>query len=322
MSPAPTDGQRYLRRLLSPSEETVEEHLTEIATGRGWRIYTGVKLTAVVDPMPPGIGPRDWYDTATRQHLDFVVTDEGRAPLFAVELDDPTHHRPDAIRRDRIKDAVLEAADLEVLRIETRHLNRLTDGRSLVEYLVDARDFTAAYEDAQDQGLITRDEWPDYRLLISTGPHGISFDNDLAMEARKATFLAHRAGKTTAMYPGCGNFYWKDGWAEGWAWLEVQAERFLFADVKLRSYRFRCSVGPGELAEDLAVAAIGRDLQRFLAGTALLLPTSELTKKFHHIAQRRDEVDPEVTFFPFGERTEKTHICAWPPSCSVLHPPP
>ena len=319
MSAGEPKPRNYVRRLLSRPEEKVEEHLNQIASGRGWRIYAGVKLTAVVDPKPPGVNTREWYETATRQHLDFVVTDEGRVPQFVVELDDPTHRRPDAVRRDRIKDAVLESAGIEVLRIETRHLNRLDDGRSLVEYLVDARDFTTAYEDAQEQGLIFRDEWPDYRLVISAGPGGISFDNDLAMEARKACFLAHKAGKTKTMYPGCGNFYWKDGWAEGWAWLEVKADRYLFTDVRLRSYHFRCSVGPGELAEDLAVAAIGRDLQGFLAGTALLLPTSEITKKFDRMAHRRDDVE-EITGFPFGERTATYHSCEWPPSCAALHP--
>ncbi|MGW5578870.1 DUF2726 domain-containing protein [Micromonospora chokoriensis] len=316
-----TSDRGFVRPLLSPSERAVEAHLSEMASGRGWRIYAGVKLSAVVDPKPPGVTDRDWYDTATRQHLDFVVTNEQHLPQFVVELDDPTHRRPDAIRRDRIKDAVLEGAGLEILRIESQHVNKLADGRSLVEYLIDARGHTAKYVDMQSKGLAPRDEWPDYRLLISLHSRGrISLDNDLAMTARMASFHAHKAGKVADMYPQCGNFYWRNGWAEGWTWQKVVKDRYLFASVRLRTYRFRCSMGPGELAEDLAVAAIGRHLERYLAGEGFLLPTSELTRKFNRLAKARSEIETEVTDFPFGERTTRNHHCHWPPSCVVLHP--
>ena len=50
---------------------------------------------------------------------------------------------------------------------------------------------------------------------------------------------------------------WKDGWAEAWAWLQVREDFYLLERARLRAYHFHCGIGPGNLAEDLALAAVG-----------------------------------------------------------------
>src|SRR6266699_2716312 len=83
-------------------------------------------------------------------------------------------------RRDRIKDALCEAANFELLRIDSRALNRGPRGQRLVEYLIEARDYMRAFGDAQERGHVPFDEIGDFRLILEPG----GFVNDLAAPAR------------------------------------------------------------------------------------------------------------------------------------------
>ncbi len=50
--------------------------------------------------------------------LDFVVCEKSSNPVCAIELDDKTHLRAEAIRRDAKKDKALGAAGIPIVRIK------------------------------------------------------------------------------------------------------------------------------------------------------------------------------------------------------------
>jgi hypothetical protein len=59
---------------------------------------------------------------------------------------------------------------------------------------------------------------------------------------------------------------WRDGTAEGWAWLEVRDGLCLFERTRIWQPGFSCGVDPSRLAEDLATAAIGERLRALGGG--------------------------------------------------------
>ncbi|WP_416211480.1 DUF2726 domain-containing protein [Frankia sp. Cas3] len=142
----------WRKPLLTASERRAEWLLTSIVEHHGARILPSVKLSQVIDQRPAGVTAEQW-NYATRAHFDFVVCDAATSvPDFAVELDDPTHDRPDRQRHDRMKEAICEAAGLELLRIESSAFAPGPRGRRLVEYLIEARAYCKAFYQAQKTG--------------------------------------------------------------------------------------------------------------------------------------------------------------------------
>jgi Protein of unknown function (DUF2726) len=275
--------------LLSASEQRAEAVLDEVAERRGSRVRASVKLSQVIRRRPTGISDEQWR-YATRAHFDFVVCNrETTVPEFAVELDDPTHDSADGQRRDRMKDAVCEAANFELLRITSRELARGSHGWRILEYLIEARDFTEAYYRAQDQGYAPPDGIADFPSAFDIG-RGCS--NDLAGPARAQAQRMQRAGSVEGY--GIQSFWisWKNGWTEAWAWLHIRDDLYILEKVRLRSHRFYCGVGQGNLAEDLAAAAVGDQLPRL--GTPddpFLVRQAHLARQLARLHQQRDEME-------------------------------
>jgi hypothetical protein len=97
--------------LRTSAERRAAGVLAEIFPSGRFSILPGFKLSQVIQRQPPGISSEQW-NYATRAHFDFVVCDAGTyVPDFAVELDDASHRRAEVQRRDRMKDAVCEAAN-------------------------------------------------------------------------------------------------------------------------------------------------------------------------------------------------------------------
>jgi Protein of unknown function (DUF2726) len=113
-TPQAVTSQHYLRRLQTRTEHQVGSALTKSVTRRReWQVHRAVKMTSVID-RAPSVTRADW-NRATRQHLDFLVTDENRNPVFAVELDGATHRQAEMIALDQVKDRVCQAAGLDLL---------------------------------------------------------------------------------------------------------------------------------------------------------------------------------------------------------------
>ena len=61
------------------------------------------------------------FNRINRKHVDFLVCEtKTLKPVFAIELDDSSHQRPDRVERDEFVDKVFDAASLPLLHIPAR----------------------------------------------------------------------------------------------------------------------------------------------------------------------------------------------------------
>lgn len=277
MMTAGNDVGQWLRPVLTPDEYTAGAARGELFERAGSVVRPARKLSQLMQRRPPGITGHQW-SSAIRTDLDFVVgAADSYAPTFVLLLVDPAARTADAQRGDRMTNAVCEAVGLNLLRIESATLRRAGHGRRIVEYVIDARAFRdAAPPEPAVATTGTGHPTPTeaalgYRDIVGRLPDGRSgFVNDLGAIARAAAVEAYVDRQITDPIIRGLHVEWVDGAAEGWAWLRVDAQRYLFERVRLWPHGFSCGIEPGRLAEDLAVTAIGERLKtRDLTGSTL-----------------------------------------------------
>lgn len=258
----------------------------------GQLIRPNQKLGQVIPRRPVGITAHQW-NTASRESFDFVVWCAAEPwPSFAVELVDPV--RPARAQRDdRMKYAVCAAADLAVLRIESGTLRPEAHGRRIVEYLVDARAFLAATggPPGPDEPVDDLSAPLNFRDIIGRLPDGRrGHVNDLGAVARTIAVDAYVDREVVDPIIRSFHLDWRDGPAEGWAWVQVRGDEFLFERVRLRQHRFSCGIAPGRLAEDLATMAVGERLRLRDDTEPPLHHRDELRRELAAVRRRRDEL--------------------------------
>lgn len=123
-SPQPDNFDRlngqYRRRFnfLTPSEMTYFKRLLAECTAKNQLLFTKVRLEDLIY-IPARV---KWGDRLAMRgyvksrHIDFVVTDMECNVLYCVELDDPSHLRPNRQERDRKVDTILSMAGIELRR--------------------------------------------------------------------------------------------------------------------------------------------------------------------------------------------------------------
>ncbi|WP_168016068.1 DUF2726 domain-containing protein [Halomonas salinarum] len=124
-------GEAYVARshLMSPTERDVYKVL-EKAYGDRYYIMCQVR---VVDLIQPNISKYhksskeflSLFRQISQWHFDYVLCHREDFKFFcALELDDPSHERPDRVKRDRIINRVCKEAGLRLERIEINHKER------------------------------------------------------------------------------------------------------------------------------------------------------------------------------------------------------
>jgi hypothetical protein len=252
----------------------------------GFLVRQGQRLGQVVRNRPAGITAHQW-SSATRTPLAFVVTDPvRRTTVLAVDAHDPGD-RPGMPRAGRATTAVCDAVGLPLLRVESPSCGSPSFARRLVEYVLDAYAYTAA----------TFGEAPGYRDITGRLPDGREgFVNDFGVLARFAAVDAYVSGRLIDPIVRGLNVSWRDGAAEGWAWLDVREGQCLFERARIWQYRFSCGVEPDRLAEDLAAAAIGERLRALEVAEPVLRDKRDLARELDELRRRRDEM---ATVFAF-----------------------
>jgi|GEM_PF-1465834 hypothetical protein len=255
------------------------------------------RLGQIVPRRPPGVTANQW-NAASRSLFDFVVSDpEGRVAPFAVEFVDPTAQTAASQRSDRMKHAVCEAVGLEVLRIESPTLRPGPRARRIVEYVIDACAFLEATGDLADPGDPASVEPLSFRDIVGRLPDGrTGHVNDLGAVARSAAVEAYIDRELVDPILRGLRLDWKDGSAEGWAWLQVRPGKFLFERVRIRQYRFTCGIEPARLAEDLATMAVGERLRLRELVALPLRDRGELADELEALRRRRDELANPYAF--------------------------
>jgi very-short-patch-repair endonuclease len=93
--------------------------------GEDYYFFPQVHLDSII--FPKGFRNDRFYAFRhiNQKSVDFVACDkEQLRPLFALELDDKTHDRPERIERDKEVERILQGAGIRLIRIHNRgHIN-------------------------------------------------------------------------------------------------------------------------------------------------------------------------------------------------------
>jgi len=111
-----------LKKLLNLPESVTDQRLREVCEEFDAHVFPKVRVADVLKIERSGISD-ELYRYALQAHFDFVVSDSGHQPLFAVEFDGPTHSEPDAKRRDKMKNELCERFEFSLLRVNRRYLS-------------------------------------------------------------------------------------------------------------------------------------------------------------------------------------------------------
>ncbi|MFF0176374.1 DUF2726 domain-containing protein [Micromonospora profundi] len=257
-------------------------------TRAGHRVYADRRLSELVQGRPPGVTGSQW-SSASRASFDLVVcaADSGR-PVVAVEIGPPALPGSAEQRAERLKDAVSAAAGLPVLRVGSPTLRAADQGRRLVEYVIDARD----YASGAGMGGTEDDPAPvGFRDILGRLPDGRTGPvNDLGALSRAAAVDAYVAGRVADPIVRALHVRWADGRAEGWSWLQVRPDVCLVECVSVTEQRFSCGVDAARLAEDLAAVAVGVRLRGLEPDDPALRARADLTAEIVALSRRRHEL--------------------------------
>ena len=80
-------------------------------------VFAKVRLADLVRVQASGREFWQRFNAISAKHVDFVLCDEGLAPVVAIELDDSSHDEPERLTRDPFVDSVLESAALPVVHV-------------------------------------------------------------------------------------------------------------------------------------------------------------------------------------------------------------
>lgn len=106
--------------LLSPAERTFYTSLYTVA-GADFQIFPKVRLIDLVRVRSGTADTQAYKNRIDRKHVDFVVWERDTfKPLLVIELDDASHRRARSQESDLVKDRVMEAAGLPMLRVAAR----------------------------------------------------------------------------------------------------------------------------------------------------------------------------------------------------------
>lgn len=120
-------------RLVTKSELRFYKSLIK-AVQDDFEIFAMVRIADLLRVEPGTKNHRKWLNKILAKHIDFVLCDPGSlVPVVCIELDDPSHNRPDRIERDKFVNDAFDAAGLPLLRIETQAAYRAREIRELID---------------------------------------------------------------------------------------------------------------------------------------------------------------------------------------------
>src|SRR6266704_2970842 len=138
---------------LNNYERVTYDKLKAVADRVGAHVFSKVRLADVIPVNNSGISSAE-FTFALKSHVDFLVTNSEQEPQFCVEFDGPKHRDEDQIRRDEIKNDLLERFDMPYMRINARYLEDRYRGLDLLTYFVDVWFLSIAFHEAQASGHV------------------------------------------------------------------------------------------------------------------------------------------------------------------------
>lgn len=107
-------------KFVSPAELSFYLQAYEILNGR-YTICPKVALSELLAVKAKGKSWRSAFNKISQKSVDFVVCEtQTMKPLYAIELDDASHDRPDRQKRDDFMDRAFAAAGLALLHVDCK----------------------------------------------------------------------------------------------------------------------------------------------------------------------------------------------------------
>lgn len=180
------------KKLLNRSEDATFSELRRVTD---LAVYPKVRVADVLPIEASGIAP-SLYTYALKAHFDFIVARHDHTPVFAVEFDGPSHRTPAQKLRDEMKNALCEAFELPLLRINSDYLSRRYNDRTLLAWIVEVYEIAIAFDEAQRRGDIPEEEGFDpINLSITTGSRTESFPYMIGRQARDQLTSWYESGR-------------------------------------------------------------------------------------------------------------------------------
>ena len=147
----PKDKYPYERRdLLTSNELEFYQILSPIVCQHGWQLLMKMRLADIMAVRKGTEEYMKYFNKIKAKHTDFVFCDPDTLEILAgLELDDPSHERPERIERDEFVDKAYAATGIPLIHvwnpIEPEELEQI-----LLEVLPS---FAEAIEEAQGDAL-------------------------------------------------------------------------------------------------------------------------------------------------------------------------
>ena len=105
-------------RVMTPVESEFF-HLLVSEMGQDYYFFPQLHLDAIIEPAGSRKSRFSAFRHINQKSVDFVACGKtSLCPIFAIELDDKTHHQPKRIIRDREVERILTDAGIALVRIE------------------------------------------------------------------------------------------------------------------------------------------------------------------------------------------------------------
>ena len=115
----PKDKYPYERRdLLTSNELEFYQVLYPIVCQHGWQLLMKMRLADIMDVRKGTEDYMAYFNKIKAKHTDFVFCDPDTLEILAgLELDDPSHERPERMERDEFVDNAYAAAGIPLIHV-------------------------------------------------------------------------------------------------------------------------------------------------------------------------------------------------------------
>jgi hypothetical protein len=182
----PSAPPRYASRgILLTHTEVAFFHVLRSMTKDYLLIIPHVALRDLVSVVVDQSEYFTYYNKIDRKQVDFVLCDmKTLKPVFAIELDDASHKRPDRIERDTFVEKVFEEARIPLVRIP-------------VSNNYDQNKLGALFKDAVEKYVSQKNETPNHRYTM---------DNPPLCRKHSVRMVLRTARQTGEKFWGCPNY--------------------------------------------------------------------------------------------------------------------
>jgi len=251
------------QRLLNRYEEITFHRVKEVTDRVGAHVFPKVRIADVLPINGSGISGED-FSFCLKAHFDFVVTDAGKNPLFAVEFDGPTHRDAEQTARDGTKDKVAARFGLPLLRINANYVDKNFRDLDLLTYFIEVWFLREAFFEAQAGGRIPWDEPFDPASVMMDGirdrkwPFWLSVDARIKIEKLFEDKLVETRGANYWVGTDAAKRY------RCLAWIGLPGGSACFVETGMQSQNF--PVREGDVLEQIAVIDLHEALDKIARG--------------------------------------------------------